>query len=92
MVYFTWDPKKELINQVKHGVDFSTASQAFRDPERKIFTNPKHSGAEERYFCLGKTGNRILTVRFVYRGNEIRIIGAGYWRKGRRLYYEKKKT
>ena len=25
-------------------------------------------------------------VRFTYRGETIRIIGAGYWRKGRRLY------
>jgi hypothetical protein len=28
-----------------------------------------------------------LTVRFVIRGDRIRIIGAGYWRKGK-LFYE----
>ncbi|MDD5422490.1 MAG: BrnT family toxin, partial [Candidatus Omnitrophica bacterium] len=32
--------------------------------------------------------NKIVTVRFTRRGNKIRIIGAGYWRKGRK-YYEK---
>ena len=31
---------------------------------------------------------RIITVRFVYRERKIRIIGAGYWRKGKE-YYEK---
>lgn len=27
-----------------------------------------------------------MTVRFTYRQNRIRIIGAGYWRKGRDVY------
>jgi uncharacterized protein len=27
-----------------------------------------------------------LTVRFTYREGVVRIIGAGYWRKGRRIY------
>src|SRR6266568_3307133 len=29
---------------------------------------------------------RILTVRFTYREDVIRIHGAGYWRKGKRIY------
>jgi hypothetical protein len=28
----------------------------------------------------------VLTVRFTYRGGVIRIFGAGYWRKGKRIY------
>ena len=28
----------------------------------------------------------ILTVRFTRRGEAIRIIGAGYWRKGKAIY------
>ena len=33
---FIWDPKKELENVDKHGVDFLTAAKAFKDPKRKI--------------------------------------------------------
>ncbi len=84
---FAWDPRKERGNVQKHGVDFRTASLAFQDPRRKVFTDSKHSQAEERYFCIGKVAGRILTVRFVYREGVIRIIGAGYWRKGA-CYYE----
>ncbi len=29
---------------------------------------------------------------YVYRKNEIRIIGAGTWRKGKKLYEKKKKN
>ncbi|MEW6008869.1 MAG: BrnT family toxin [Candidatus Omnitrophota bacterium] len=86
---FTWDSEKELANIVKHGVDFVTASKVFKDSKRKIYIDSKHSKEEERFFCIGKVGNKILTVRFTYRSGKIRIIGAGYWRKGEQ-YYEKK--
>lgn len=83
---FVWDIAKESVNIHKHGVDFITAAKAFKDPKRKIYTDSKHSAKEARFFCIGKVENRILTVRFVYRGEKIRIIGAGYWRKGVKYY------
>ena len=85
---FVWDPRKEKINIHKHRLDFVTAAKVFGDPKRRIFTDSKHSEHEERYFCIGKVDNKIVTVRFMYRAGKIRIIGAGYWRKGVR-YYEK---
>jgi hypothetical protein len=27
-----------------------------------------------------------MTVRFIVRGSKVRIIGAGYWREGRKIY------
>ena len=90
MVGFEWDLAKELTNIQKHGVDFHEATRAFLDPELRIYTDAKHSSQEERFFCFGKVNDRILTVRFVYREKRIRILGAGYWRKGK-VYYEKKK-
>ena len=85
---FIWDFEKELINIYKHGVNFVTAAKAFNDPKRKIYIDSKHSKKEERFFCIGKVEDRVLTVRFTYRTGKIRIIGAGYWRKGEQ-YYEK---
>ena len=87
---FIWDVRRELDNIKKHGVDFITAAKAFKDPKRKVYTDSKHSRKEQRFFCIGKVENKILTVRFVYRGGKIRIFGAGYWRKGK-SYYEKEK-
>ncbi len=85
---FTWDIEKEFANIEHHGVDFTTAALAFKDPKRKIYVDTKHSDREERYFCIGKVRNKILTVRFTYRSGKVRIFGAGYWRKGKG-YYEK---
>lgn len=87
---FAWDTRKEKINIRKHGINFITAAKAFKDPKRKIFIDSRHSEKEQRYFCIGKVRNKILTVRFTYREGKIRIYGAGYWRKGRR-YYEREK-
>jgi hypothetical protein len=50
----------------------------------------QYSITESRYYCFGKIDNEILTVRFTYRGHKIRIIGAGYWRKGRNIYEKEK--
>jgi uncharacterized DUF497 family protein len=86
---FIWNYEKEKINIINHQVDFFTASLAFKDSCRIIFTDDKHSHFEDRYFCIGKTSDGILSVRFTMRGNQIRIIGAGYWRKGKKIYEEK---
>lgn len=37
-------------------------------------------------FCIGQTPKGILTVRFTVRGRNIRIIGAGKWRKWSKFY------
>ena len=88
---FEWDPYKEWLNIGKHGVNFKTASQAFKDPKIRIWIDSKHSEQEPRYFCVGKVGHRILMVRFLYRAGKIRIIGAGYWRKGGKYYDQDEK-
>jgi uncharacterized DUF497 family protein len=48
----------------------------------------EHSAEENRYYCIGRVGEGVMTVRFTHRGNVIRIYGAGYWRKGRKVYEE----
>ena len=88
---FEWDDKKDLDNQEKHGVAFSQAQYAFADPMRVIAEDISHSYKEKRYYCFGKVDEGILTVRFTYRSSIIRIIGAGYWRKGKRIYEKENK-
>ena len=83
---FQWDEIKDILNQKKHGVSFSMAQLAFLDPRRIILEDASHSQEEKRFYCIGRVAEGILTVRFVCRSKQIRIIGAGYWRKGRRIY------
>ena len=85
---FEWDDGKDLENQQKHHVSFFEAQHAFLDEKRVIAEDLSHSQIEKRYFCFGmdKERNGILTVRFTYRNESIRIFGAGYWRKGKKIY------
>jgi len=86
---FEWDENKNQLNIKKHGVSFDDAKKVFDDPARLTLFDEGHSQAEDRYFCIGKVNDGILTVRFVIRNGFIRIIGAGYWREGRKRYEER---
>lgn len=89
-MYFEWDDNKNTTNIHKHMVSFFDAQHAFADPNRVIAEDTKHStDTEKRYYCFGKVNKEIITVRFTYRGKVIRIIGAGYWRDGRKIYEQK---
>jgi len=83
---FEWDPAKDEENERKHGVSFVEAQYAFADPHRVIAEDLVHSQQEPRYFCFGRVGEGIVTVRFTHRAGVIRIFGAGYWRRGKVVY------
>ncbi|KKR56106.1 MAG: Protein containing DUF497 [Candidatus Curtissbacteria bacterium GW2011_GWA1_40_47] len=86
MSTFEWDETKNDENLRKHGVEFETAQYAFIDKKRVIAKDIAHSKGEKRYYCFGKVKGGVLTVRFTYRQNRIRIIGAGFWRRGKNIY------
>ena len=88
---FEWDDAKDRSNHRKHGISLSLAQFAFLDNRRVILEDLDHSNDEKRYYCLGKVGGGIMTVRFTYRNTKIRIFGAGYWRKGKQIYERENK-
>jgi len=85
-VEFEWDERKARSNVAKHGVPFEVATRVFDDPRFVLAEDAAHSGSEPRYFAFGKVGRGVLTVRFALRGERVRVIGAGYWRKGKDFY------
>ena len=90
-VNFEWDERKDQENQEKHGISFQRAQYAFADKKRIIVEDVDHSIGEKRYFCFGKVGEGIATVRFTHRNGMIRLFGAGYWRAGRKIYEKQNK-
>lgn len=89
-IIFEWDLIKNQLNILKHGISFAEAQKAFTDPYKLLFKDEFHSTTEDRWFCVGEIESGVVTVRFIYRGTKIRIIGAGYWRKLRKLYKQQK--
>lgn len=88
---FEWDEIKNKMNQKKHSISFEEAQYAFLDSNRIIAKDSEHSKSEERFYCFGRIAENIVTARFTYRKNKIRIIGAGYWRKGKQIYEKENK-
>lgn len=89
---FEWHDHKDRLNQMKHGVSFALAQRAFADVHHVLATDDTHSKDEPRYYCFGKVDGEVLTVRFTMRIHKIRILGAGYWRKGKKAYEEKNRS
>jgi uncharacterized DUF497 family protein len=93
-VNFEWDRHKERQNRGKHGLDFTEACQAFRDPFALVCFDSKHSTLTElRWWLIGRVGSRVILVRYTHRpGGVIRLIGAGCWANARDLYEKRRKT
>lgn len=89
---FEWDKAKNKLNVEKHGVDFAYAVKAFEDSRGFSMEDLLHStDSEKRYFRFGVVDNKVMTVRFTIRDSKLRVIGAGFWRKGKKIYEKKNK-
>ena len=69
--------------------DFIVAEVRFEWDEEKNKQNQLKHGVPfdlAQYAFGDPDRDGIIAVRFTYRKNRIRIIGAGYWRKGKEIY------
>lgn len=74
---FSWDPKKDALNQRDHGISFDEASTAFGDSLAVTIPDPDHSLGEERMLTMGQSSaGRLLVVSHTEEGDNIRIISA----------------
>ena len=73
---FQWDPDKDAANRQKHGVGFTQAAAAFRDPFAVDWIDDREDYDEERVILLGMIDGSVLTVVYTERSNCIRIISA----------------
>jgi len=86
---FTWDSKKEVSNQQKHGVSVVEALTVFGDSLARIHDDPAHSSAEHREIIVGHSDRgRLLLVSFTERSSFIRIISARRATRRERSDYE----
>jgi len=76
VVEFEWD-KANSEKPKKHGLTPQEAEEAFFDDYKVVFTDWKHSTAEQRITLLGKTKRgRLLNITYTIRVKKIRIITA----------------
>ena len=86
---YEWDPRKAAENLRKHGVSFDEAATVFGDPLALTFSDPDHSGSEERLITFGLSlQNCLLIVSHTPRHPRIRIISARLLTRRERKIYE----
>ena len=84
---FEWDKTKRLANVAKHGIDFVDAKQIWLGDMLEIRSSQDHH-REPRYLAYGLMSNRLITVVFTWRGNNIRLISARRARHHERKAYQ----
>ena len=70
---FTWDEKKRKLNLAKHGIDFHDASEIFGGPLVTVEDTREDYG-EPRYVALGLLRGVVVSVAYVERHDNVRII------------------
>jgi uncharacterized protein len=91
---FDWDDNKALINQQKHGVDFTDAMTVLSDPLAMTFFDSEHSADEDRWVTVGRStqGALLLVIHtFMSTGPnsaQIRLISARRASKREQQQYE----
>lgn len=87
----SWDRRKAVANEAKHGIAFEEATSCFGDLLSITIPDPYHSISEERYLLIGMSASgRLLVVVHTERNNEIRLISARVATRHERKQYEEK--
>jgi len=74
---FSWDPRKDRLNQRDHGITFQEATTVFGDSLAVTVSDPDHSIGEERFITIGQSSSgRLLVMCHIEQGDTIRIISA----------------
>ena len=87
---FDWNEGNQEKNK-KHGITNAEIEEIFFNPPFVILPDIKHSAAEQRLYCFGKTfRDRMLLLVFTIRNDKIRPISARAMNRKERIYYEEK--
>ena len=88
---FDWDDANRTKNWRQHKVQWWECEELFFNQPLYIYSDQRHSIAEDWLYALGKTNqSRLLFIVFTRRRNNIRIISArDMHKKERKVYLEK---
>ncbi|MCF8038878.1 MAG: BrnT family toxin [Desulfohalobiaceae bacterium] len=86
MVHFEFDEEKSLCNLEKHGIDFYSAQELWKDPD--IVEIEAKSEDEQRFLIVGRIMSRHWSAVITYRNERVRLISVRRSRKKEVELYE----
>jgi hypothetical protein len=84
-VEFEYDPVKSDLNYAKHGIDFQTIQEMWKN---KVVAASARQCMEDRMMAIGFLDSKFWTVIITLRSDKIRIISARRSRKNEIKYYK----
>jgi len=84
-VEFEYDPVKSALNYSKHGIDFQTIQEMWKN---KVVAASARQSMEDRMMAIGFLDSKFWTVIITLRSDKIRIISARRSRKNEIKYYK----
>jgi uncharacterized DUF497 family protein len=69
-----FDPKKDKLNRVKHGVSLAFGCAVFDDPNVLILPTIREVDREDRFKAIGLVEGRLWTAVHIYREDVVRFL------------------
>ena len=69
-----FDPDKDAINRVRHGLPLIFGDTVMADPDHLIIPSIRPQDGEERFKAVGLVDGKLYTAVFVWRGELPRFI------------------
>jgi hypothetical protein len=84
-----WDEAKRQANLAKHGLDFADAHLVYDNPEKVTFLSPRNSEKRKMDVAIISFEGRTLSLIYMERGSDIRVISFRAASRVERKAYEK---
>ena len=83
-----WDEKKRIANLEKHGLDFQRAGLVLNAPDKVTFSSPRKDEHRLVDVAMVEMAARVLSLVYVKRGDDIRVISFRVASRRERRAYE----
>lgn len=71
---FVWYEAKRRSNLKKHGLDFNDAQLVYDNPEKCTYESSRGGERRSMDLAFSVVGGRLLTLVYVERGEDVRVI------------------
>ena len=84
-----WNERKREINLAKHGLDFKDAHLVFDNPRKVTFLSRRNEEERRLDVAMVEVAGRVLSLAYVPRGEDIRVISFRVASRKERKSYER---
>jgi hypothetical protein len=83
-----WHEAKRKANLEKHGLDFADADMVYGNPDKITFLSPRERENRKQDIAMVAVRGRVLTLIYVERGADVRVISFRVASREEREAYE----